>query len=155
MKYLLWDHPYITSACFRPFLNPTTLSANVNISSYQYDIKFFENSPTYFFVHVGKGKSLFEFKGQLISKGLFSILNSSKKRTKNLTTMIPQDDLLSFVFWKNLKTPKSHFEINLPLAHHYFKVSFDTDHMHIVHALCRMFFCFMIFVAAVNLCPEI
>ena len=38
-------------------------------------------------------------KGQLISKGLFSILNSSKKRTKkfNLTTMIPQVDSFSFV----------------------------------------------------------
>ena len=53
-------------------------------------------------------------KGQLISKGLFGILNSSKKRTKkfDLTTMIPQVDLFSFVFWKNLKTPKRHFEIN-------------------------------------------
>ena len=53
-------------------------------------------------------------KGQLISKGLFGILNSSKKRMKkfNSTTMIPQVDLFSFVFWKNLKTPKRHFEIN-------------------------------------------
>ena len=53
-------------------------------------------------------------KGQLISKGLFGILNSSKKLTKkfDLTTMIPQVDLFSFVFWKNLKTPKRHFEIN-------------------------------------------
>ena len=52
-------------------------------------------------------------KGQLISKGLFGILNSSKKRTKkfDLTTMIPQVDLFSFVFWKNLKSPKRHFEI--------------------------------------------
>ena len=42
-------------------------------------------------------------KGQLISKGLFDILNSSKKRMKkfNSTTMIPQVDLFSFVFWKN------------------------------------------------------
>ena len=34
-------------------------------------------------------------KGQLISKGFFAILNSSKKRTKqfNLTTMIPQVNL--------------------------------------------------------------
>ena len=44
-------------------------------------------------------------KGQLISKGLFGILNSSKERTKNfiITTMIPQVDLFSFVFWKNLR----------------------------------------------------
>ena len=34
-------------------------------------------------------------KGQLISKG---------------PTMIPQVDLFSFVFWKNLKTPKRHFK---------------------------------------------
>ena len=56
-------------------------------------------------------------KGQLISKGLFAILNSSKKRMKqfDLTTMIPQVDLFSFVFWKKLKTPKRHFEINWPL----------------------------------------
>ena len=33
----------------------------------------------------------------------------------NLTTMIPQVDLFSFVFWKNLQTPKRHFEINWPL----------------------------------------
>ena len=34
----------------------------------------------------------------------------------NFTTMIPQVDLSSFVFWKKLKTPKRHFEINCPLA---------------------------------------
>ena len=56
-------------------------------------------------------------KGQLISKELFDILNSSKKRKKifDLTTMIPQVDLFSYVFWKNLKTPKRHFEIHWPL----------------------------------------
>ena len=53
-------------------------------------------------------------KGQLISKGLFGILNCPKKRTKKFefTTMIPQVDLFSFVFWEKLKTPKRHFEIN-------------------------------------------
>ena len=47
-------------------------------------------------------------------KDFFDILNSSKKRTKkfDLTTMIPEVDLFSFVFWKNLKTPKRCFEIN-------------------------------------------
>ena len=30
--------------------------------------------------------------------------------------MIPQFDLFSFVFWRKLKTPKRHFEINWPLA---------------------------------------
>ena len=58
-------------------------------------------------------------KGQLISKGLFAILNSSKKQTKkfDLTTMIHQVDLFSFVFWKNLKIPKRLFEINWLLPH--------------------------------------
>ena len=30
----------------------------------------------------------------------------------DLTTMKPQGDLFSFVFWKDLKTPQIHFEIN-------------------------------------------
>ena len=50
-------------------------------------------------------------KGQLISKGNCQVVNSSKKRTNefNFITMIP----LVFVrFWKKLKTPKRHFEIN-------------------------------------------
>ena len=53
-------------------------------------------------------------KGLLISKGLFGILNSPKKRTKkfDFTSMIPQVDLFSFVFWEKLKTSKIHFEIN-------------------------------------------
>ena len=57
-------------------------------------------------------------KGQLISKRLFGILNSSKKQTKkfDLTTKTPKVDLFSFVFWKNLMAPKRHFEINWPLV---------------------------------------
>ena len=53
-------------------------------------------------------------KGQLISKGLFGILNSSKKRTKkfDLTITIPQVELFSFVFLEELKTPKRHSKIN-------------------------------------------
>ena len=44
-------------------------------------------------------------KGQLISKCLFGVSNSSKKRTKkfDLTTMIPQVELFLFIFWKNSK----------------------------------------------------
>ena len=48
-------------------------------------------------------------KGQLISKGLFGILNSSKKWTKEFdltSTMIPPVDLFSFVFgriWRHQK----------------------------------------------------
>ena len=50
-------------------------------------------------------------KGQLISKGLFGILNSSKNRTQkfDLTTMIPQVDLFSFVFLKDFEDTKKTF----------------------------------------------
>ena len=47
-------------------------------------------------------------KGKLISKGLFGILNSSKKQINkfDLTTMILKVELLSFIFLDELKTPK-------------------------------------------------
>ena len=53
-------------------------------------------------------------KGQITSKANYGILNSSKKRTNkfDFTTMIPQVDLFTFVFWRKLKTPKRHFEVN-------------------------------------------
>ena len=56
-------------------------------------------------------KSYSMYIGQLISKGLFGILNSYKKRKKkfDLTTMILQVDLFSFIFGR-------HFEMNWPLA---------------------------------------
>ena len=56
-------------------------------------------------------------KGQTKSKWFFQAKVSSKKRTNEFyfTTMIPHFDLFSFVFWKKLKTPKIHFEINGPL----------------------------------------
>ena len=43
------------------------------------------------------------YKGQYISKCLFGIFNSSKKRAKkfDLTTMIPEVELFSFVFLEN------------------------------------------------------
>ena len=52
-------------------------------------------------------------KGQFISKWFLGSSISSKKRTKefDFTTMIPQVDLFSFVFWRKSKTPKNHFEI--------------------------------------------
>ena len=55
--------------------------------------------------------------GQIISKGLFDVFDFLKKRTKefDFTTMIPQVDLFSFVFWRKSKTSKNHFEIILPL----------------------------------------
>ena len=52
-------------------------------------------------------------KGQLISKGLLGILNSSEKRMKkfDLTTMVPCQ--IGFIrFLEEFKTPKRHFEIN-------------------------------------------
>ena len=47
-------------------------------------------------------------KGQLISKCLFGIFNSTKKRTKKtyLSTMVPQVELFSFVFSKNWRHQK-------------------------------------------------
>ena len=52
-------------------------------------------------------------KGQIILKGFLMSSISSNKRTKefDFTTMIPQFDLFSFVFWRKLKTPKKYFEI--------------------------------------------
>ena len=52
-------------------------------------------------------------KGQLISKCLFCIFNSPKKRTKkfDFTTLVPQVKLFLFGFLGELKTPKRHFEI--------------------------------------------
>ena len=56
-------------------------------------------------------------KGQLSSNGVLMSSISSKKRMKefDFTTMIPQIDLFSFVFWRKSKTPKNHFEIIWPL----------------------------------------
>ena len=72
-------------------------------------------------------------KGPLISKYLFGIFNSPQKQTKNqpyynivvrlifclffggiedTIAMVSQVELFSFVFLGELKTPKSHFEIN-------------------------------------------
>ena len=48
-------------------------------------------------------------KGPLISKCLFGIFNSPKKRTKkfDFTTIVPQVELFSFVFWENLRHQKT------------------------------------------------
>ena len=57
-------------------------------------------------------------KGQLILKGLFGVFNSSKKRMKKFDLQY-YDTLARFVFVRfleELKTPKSPFEINWPLA---------------------------------------
>ena len=61
-------------------------------------------------------------KGHLISKWFFASSISSKKRTNkfDFTTMIPQVDIFSFVFWRKSTIPKNHFEINWPLGNQYF-----------------------------------
>jgi hypothetical protein len=65
-------------------------------------------------IHTSEIGYLVPTKGQLISKWFLGSSISSKKRTNefNFTTMIPQVDLFSFVFWRKLTTPKNHFEIN-------------------------------------------
>ena len=52
-------------------------------------------------------------KGQITSKGFLMSLISSKKPTEefDFTTMIPQVDLFSIIFWKKSKTSKNLFEI--------------------------------------------
>ena len=47
-------------------------------------------------------------KVQLISKCLFGIFNSPKKWTKKFdsTTMVPQVELFSFIFWENWRHKK-------------------------------------------------
>ena len=57
---------------------------------------------------------------------------SSKKRMKefDFTTLIPQNDLFSFIFWRKLETPKNHFEIIWPLEsaiYHSMKPPFDAE----------------------------
>jgi hypothetical protein len=66
----------------------------------------------------GAAENVHFFKGQTNSKWFFQADVSSKKWTNkfDFTTMIPQVDLFSFVFWKKLKTPKRHFEIDWPLV---------------------------------------
>ena len=46
---------------------------------------------------------VYSTKGQLISKCLFGVFNSPKKRTKkfDFTTMVPQVELFSFILWEN------------------------------------------------------
>ena len=55
--------------------------------------------------------------GQLISKGLFATLNSSKKPKRNQLYYYDISGWIVFVhFLEEFKTPKRHFEINWPLA---------------------------------------
>ena len=52
------------------------------------------------------------WKGQLILKANCQAVNSSKKQ---MNSFLQVCDVISFVFWKKLKTPKRHFEIIWPL----------------------------------------
>ena len=56
-------------------------------------------------------------KVQLILKWFLGSSISSKRQTNkfNFTSMIPQVDLFSFVFWRKSMTPKNNFEIKWPL----------------------------------------
>ena len=60
----------------------------------------------------------YSLKGQKKSNWFLQGDISSKNRTNGFyfTTMKPQFDLFSFVFWRKLKTPKRHFKIIWPLA---------------------------------------
>ena len=56
-------------------------------------------------------------KGQTKLNWLFQQMFPPKdKQTNSTTTMIPQVNLFLFSFWRKLKTPKRHFEINWPLS---------------------------------------
>ena len=69
----------------------------------------------YFFLKV-RTESLFSLvKGQLVLKASCQTVNSSKNEWMNSFLLIC--NMFSFVFWKKLKTPKRHFEINWPLAY--------------------------------------
>jgi hypothetical protein len=52
--------------------------------------------------------SYFTTKGQLILKCLFDFFNSPEKWTKkfDFTTMVPQVELFSFIFWENWRHQK-------------------------------------------------
>ena len=55
-------------------------------------------------------------KGQLISKCLFGVINSSKKRTKTILRYHSSKVEFFVRFLGELKIPKRHFEINWPLV---------------------------------------
>ena len=58
---------------------------------------------------------------------IFSSQRCFQKKWTNkfeFTTMLPQVDLFFFVFWKNLKIPRRHFEINWLLESRRYKMHF-------------------------------
>ena len=71
-------------------------------------------------------------KGQLISRGLIGILNSSKKQTKKFDLQYyDTSGRLVFVrFLEELKTPKSPFESNWPLVASRFILLYNKDKFH-------------------------
>ena len=67
-------------------------------------------------------KSIFGFpnKGQSISKCLFGVFTFSQKMNETIRLYYVLVNLLSFVFWEQVKTPKRNFEIIWPLGVHFF-----------------------------------
>ena len=64
--------------------------------------------------------------GQLITKCLFGILNSSRKWKRKLPNYYGTSSWVVFVhFLEELKTPKIYFEINWPLLHNWVKYFFS------------------------------
>ena len=61
---------------------------------------------------------------------IFSIWCFFQKNEQTNSTLL-LCDLFSFVFWKNLKTPKRHFEINWPLEKFFCIVDKATFHVEI------------------------
>ena len=80
-------------------------------------------------------------KGQLISKCLFCIFNSSQKRMSkfDITTMVPQVELFLFVFWENWRHQKDISK--LTDLYHYVKrdsiTYYDWKHLSQVPKSCK------------------
>ena len=79
-------------------------------------------------------------KDQLISKGLFGVFNSSKKRMKNFCpSSLGQKLKFLFRFLEELETPKFPFEINWPLTKKvnvYVHIILLCTYFHILVAVC-------------------
>ena len=71
------------------------------------------------------------FKGQLLSKWFFGVVDFLQKTNKNKSSrgiIVVKSNLFGFFFWRKLMTPKNHFEINWPLVQEFF---FEKQIMHL------------------------
>ena len=96
---------YFLIECWVEFMIPQQLSLTINII--EWEIKSFD-----------------KIKGQLISKCLFGVFNSPKKRTKTIrlevcTSIVVKSNFF-VCFMGELKIPKRHFGINWPLVKYIF-----------------------------------